>query len=94
MVRKLQATKNQRRCRSLVEAREGGSEAVALADALAVAGIVCRAERGRQGLCCIARTRREDGAPGLEAYGAAKAALYGLSHSLARSAGPAGILTS
>ena len=35
----------------------------------------------------------EDGSPGLEAYGAAKAALLGLARSLARSAGGAGILT-
>jgi NAD(P)-dependent dehydrogenase (short-subunit alcohol dehydrogenase family) len=34
-----------------------------------------------------------DGAPGLEQYAAAKAALHGLARSLARSAGPAGILT-
>lgn len=34
-----------------------------------------------------------DGAPGLEHYAAAKAALRGLARSLARSAGPAGILT-
>jgi len=34
-----------------------------------------------------------DGAPGLEHYAAAKAALHGLARSLARSAGPAGILT-
>jgi NAD(P)-dependent dehydrogenase (short-subunit alcohol dehydrogenase family) len=32
------------------------------------------------------------GAPGMEAYGAAKAALHGLARSLAASAGPAGIL--
>jgi 3-oxoacyl-[acyl-carrier protein] reductase len=35
----------------------------------------------------------EDGSAGLESYGAAKAALHGLSRALARSAGPAGILT-
>jgi NAD(P)-dependent dehydrogenase (short-subunit alcohol dehydrogenase family) len=34
-----------------------------------------------------------DGAPGLEQYAAAKAALHGLARSLARSAGQAGILT-
>jgi 3-oxoacyl-[acyl-carrier protein] reductase len=34
----------------------------------------------------------EDGAPGLEHYAAAKAALHGLSRSLARSTGPAGVL--
>lgn len=34
-----------------------------------------------------------DGAPGLEQYAAAKAALHGLARSLARSAGKAGILT-
>jgi 3-oxoacyl-[acyl-carrier protein] reductase len=34
-----------------------------------------------------------DGAPGLEHYAAAKAALHGLARSLARSAGKAGILT-
>lgn len=34
----------------------------------------------------------EDGAPGLEPYSAAKAALHGLGRSLARSVGPAGIL--
>jgi NAD(P)-dependent dehydrogenase (short-subunit alcohol dehydrogenase family) len=34
-----------------------------------------------------------DGAPGLEQYAAAKAALHGLARSLARGAGPAGILT-
>ncbi|MBV8718771.1 MAG: SDR family oxidoreductase [Chloroflexi bacterium] len=34
----------------------------------------------------------EDGAPGLEHYAAAKAALHGISRSLARSVGPAGIL--
>lgn len=34
----------------------------------------------------------EDGSPGLEAYGTAKAALYGLARSLARSTGPAGII--
>lgn len=34
----------------------------------------------------------EDGSPGLEAYATAKAALYGLARSLARSTGPAGIL--
>ena len=35
----------------------------------------------------------EDGSGGLEQYGAAKAALHGLSRGLARSGGPAGILT-
>jgi 3-oxoacyl-[acyl-carrier protein] reductase len=34
-----------------------------------------------------------DGAPGLEQYAAAKAALHGLARSLARSAGKAGVLT-
>lgn len=34
----------------------------------------------------------QDGSPGLEAYGTAKAALYGMARSLARSTGPAGIL--
>jgi NAD(P)-dependent dehydrogenase (short-subunit alcohol dehydrogenase family) len=49
--------------------------------------------RGWGRIVLISSGAAEDGSAGLEHYGTAKAALHGLSRSLARSAGPAGILT-
>jgi len=49
--------------------------------------------RGGGRIVLISSGAAEDGAPGLEAYAAAKAALHGLNRSLARGFGRAGILT-
>lgn len=48
--------------------------------------------RGWGRIVFVSSGAAEDGAPGLEPYAAAKAALHGLGRSLARSVGPAGIL--
>ena len=49
--------------------------------------------RGGGRIVLISSGAAEEGAPGLEAYAAAKAALHGLNRSLARGFGRAGILT-
>jgi NAD(P)-dependent dehydrogenase (short-subunit alcohol dehydrogenase family) len=61
--------------------------------ASAIRAVLPRMRAQRWGRIVLLSSGAADGAPGLEHYAAAKAALRGISRSLAGSAGPAGILT-
>ncbi len=61
--------------------------------ASAIRAVLPRMRAQQWGRIVLLSSGAADGAPGLEHYAAAKAALRGISRSLAGSAGPAGILT-